>query len=136
MIMSKSILTTHLFVLLILIGCNNKEIIMENGLIIEDKLIGEGVVAEKYSIATVHYTGRLEKGKQFDSSKQIGREPLRFTLGVGQVIKGWDQGIIGMKVGGQRKLIIPPHLGYGDQDMGVIPPNSTLIFNIELIEIE
>ncbi|MBS00984.1 MAG: peptidylprolyl isomerase [Candidatus Marinimicrobia bacterium] len=109
---------------------------MENGLIIEDKLIGEGVVAEKYSIATVHYTGRLEKGKQFDSSKQIGREPLRFTLGVGQVIKGWDQGIIGMKVGGQRKLIIPPHLGYGDQDMGVIPPNSTLIFNIELIEIE
>ena len=134
--MSKSILTTHLLVLLILIGCNNKEIIMENGLIIEDKLIGEGVVAEKYSIATVHYTGRLEKGKQFDSSKQIGREPLRFTLGAGQVIKGWDQGIIGMKVGGQRKLIIPPHLGYGDQDMGVIPPNSTLIFNIELIEIE
>ena len=136
MIMSKSILTTHLLILLILIGCNNKEIIMENGLIIEDKLIGEGVVAEKYSIATVHYTGRLEKGKQFDSSKQIGREPLRFTLGAGQVIKGWDQGIIGMKVGGQRKLIIPPHLGYGDQDMGVIPPNSTLIFNIELIEIE
>ena len=136
MIMSKSILTTHLLVLLILIGCNNKEIIMENGLIIEDKLIGEGVVAEKYSIATVHYTGRLEKGKQFDSSKQIGREPFRFTLGAGQVIEGWDQGIIGMKVGGQRKLIIPPHLGYGDQDMGVIPPNSTLIFNIELIEIE
>ena len=136
MIMSKSILKTHLLILLILIGCNNKEIIMENGLIIEDKLIGEGVVAEKYSIATVHYTGRLEKGKQFDSSKQIGREPLRFTLGAGQVIKGWDQGIIGMKVGGQRKLIIPPHLGYGDQDMGVIPPNSTLIFNIELIEIE
>ena len=136
MIMSKSILTTHLLVLLILIGCNNKEIIMENGLIIEDKLIGEGVVAEKYSIATVHYTGRLEKGKLFDSSKQIGREPFRFTLGAGQVIEGWDQGIIGMKVGGQRKLIIPPHLGYGDQDMGVIPPNSTLIFNIELIEIE
>ena len=136
MIMSKSILTTHLLVLLILIGCNNKEIIMENGLIIEDKLIGEGVVAEKYSIATVHYTGKLVKGKVFDSSKQIGREPFRFTLGAGQVIEGWDQGIIGMKVGGQRKLIIPPHLGYGDQDMGVIPPNSTLIFNIELIEIE
>ena len=136
MIMYKSILTKHLLVLLILIGCNNKEIIMENGLIIEDKLIGEGVVAEKYSIVTVHYTGKLEKGKVFDSSKQIGREPFRFTLGVGQVIEGWDQGIIGMKVGGQRKLIIPPHLGYGDQDMGVIPPNSTLIFNIELIEIE
>ena len=134
--MIKRIVRILILINLILIGCNNKEIIMENGLIIEDKLIGEGVAAEKYSIATVHYTGRLEKGKQFDSSKQIGREPLRFTLGVGQVIKGWDQGIIGMKVGGQRKLIIPPHLGYGDQDMGVIPPNSTLIFNIELIEIE
>ena len=134
--MIKRIVRILILINLILIGCNNKEIIMENGLIIEDKLIGEGVVAEKYSIATVHYTGRLEKGKQFDSSKQIGREPLRFTLGTGQVIKGWDQGIIGMKVGGQRKLIIPPHLGYGDQDMGVIPPNSTLIFNIELIEIE
>ena len=134
--MIKRIVRILILINLILIGCNNKEIIMENGLIIEDKVIGEGVVAEKYSIATVHYTGRLEKGKQFDSSKQIGREPLRFTLGVGQVIKGWDQGIIGMKVGGQRKLIIPPHLGYGDQDMGVIPPNSTLIFNIELIEIE
>ncbi len=134
--MIKRIVRILILINLILIGCNNKEIIMGNGLIIEDKLIGEGVVAEKYSIATVHYTGRLEKGKQFDSSKQIGREPLRFTLGAGQVIKGWDQGIIGMKVGGQRKLIIPPHLGYGDQDMGVIPPNSTLIFNIELIEIE
>ena len=134
--MIKRIVRILILINLILIGCNNKEIIMENGLIIEDKVIGEGVVAEKYSIATVHYTGRLEKGKQFDSSKQIGREPLRFTLGVGQVIKGWDQGIIGMKVGGQRKLIIPPHLGYGDQDIGVIPPNSTLIFNIELIEIE
>ena len=134
--MIKRIVRILILINLILIGCNNKEIIMGNGLIIEDKLIGEGVVAEKYSIATVHYTGRLEKGKQFDSSKQIGREPLRFTLGVGQVIKGWDQGIIGMKVGGQRKLIIPPHLGYGDQDMGVIPPNTTLIFNIELIEIE
>ena len=134
--MIKRIVRILILINLIFIGCNNKEIIMENGLIIEDKLIGEGFVAEKYSIATVHYTGRLEKGKQFDSSKQIGREPLRFTLGAGQVIKGWDQGIIGMKVGGQRKLIIPPHLGYGDQDMGVIPPNSTLIFNIELIEIE
>ena len=134
--MIKRIVRILILINLILIGCNNKEIIMGNGLIIEDKLIGEGVAAEKYSIATVHYTGRLEKGKQFDSSKQIGREPLRFTLGAGQVIKGWDQGIIGMKVGGQRKLIIPPHLGYGDQDMGVIPPNSTLIFNIELIEIE
>ena len=134
--MSKSILTTHLLVFLVLIGCNNEEVIMENGLIIKDKLVGEGSVASKYSIVTVHYIGRLENGKTFDSSKQIGKEPIRFTLGAGQVIKGWDQGIIGMKVGGQRKLIIPPNLGYGDQDMGVIPPNSTLIFNVELIEVE
>tara|TARA_B110000014_G_C19922655_1_gene477320 strand:- start:53 stop:457 length:405 start_codon:yes stop_codon:yes gene_type:complete len=134
--MSKSILTTHLLVFLVLIGCNNKEVIMENGLIIKDKLVGEGSVASKYSIVTVHYIGRLENGKIFDSSKQIGKEPIRFTLGAGQVIKGWDQGIIGMKVGGQRKLIIPPNLGYGDQYMGVIPPHSTLIFNVELIEVE
>ena len=134
--MPKSILTTHLLVFLVLIGCNNKEVIMENGLIIKDKLVGEGSVASKYSIVTVHYIGRLENGKTFDSSKQIGKEPIRFTLGAGQVIEGWDQGIIGMKVGGQRKLIIPPNLGYGDQDMGVIPPNSTLIFNVELIEVE
>ena len=134
--MIKSILTTHLLIFLVLIGCNNKEIIMENGLIIEDMLIGEGSVAEQYCILTVHYTGRLKSGKYFDSTNEIGREPLRFTLGAGQVIKGWDQGLIGMKVGGERKLIVPPSLGYGDQDMGIIPPNSTLIFVVELIEIE
>ena len=134
--MIKSILTTHLLIFLALIGCNNKEIIMENGLIIEDMLIGEGSVTEQYSILTVHYTGRLKSGKYFDSTNEIGREPLRFTLGAGQVIKGWDQGLVGMKVGGERKLIVPPSLGYGDQDMGIIPPNSTLIFVVELIEIE
>ena len=102
--MIKSILTTHLLIFLVLIGCNNKEIIMENGLIIEDMLIGEGSVAEQYSILTVHYTGRLKSGKYFDSTNEIGREPLRFTLGAGQVIKGWDQGLIGMKVGGGKKI--------------------------------
>ena len=134
--MIKSILTTYLLIFLVLIGCNNKVIIMKNGLIIEDKLIGEGNVAEEYSIITVHYSGRLQSGKYFDSTNEIGREPFRFTLGAGQVIKGWDQGLIGMKVGGKRKLTIPPSLGYEDRDMGVIPPNSTLIFVIELIEVE
>ena len=134
--MIKSILTTYLLIFLVLIGCNNKVIIMKNGLIIEDKLIGEGNVAEEYSIVTVHYSGRLQSGKYFDSTNEIGREPFRFTLGAGQVIKGWDQGLIGMKVGGKRKLTIPPSLGYEDRDMGVIPPNSTLIFVIELIEVE
>lgn len=134
--MIKSILTIYLLIFLVLIGCNNKVIIMKNGLIIEDKLIGEGNVAQEYSIVTVHYSGRLQSGKYFDSTNEIGREPFRFTLGAGQVIKGWDQGLIGMKVGGKRKLTIPPSLGYEDRDMGVIPPNSTLIFVIELIEVE
>ena len=119
-----------------LIGCEKKEIIMDHGLIIEDIIIGDGTIAEKYSIVTVHYTGKLQDGTVFDSSQKIGKEPIRFTLGVGQVIDGWDQGLIGMKVGGQRKLKIPPELGYGSQDKGMIPPNSTLQFEVELIEIE
>ena len=118
------------------IGCENKEITMDYGLIIEDIIIGVGSTAEKYSIVTVHYTGKLQDGTVFDSSQKIGGEPLRFTLGVGQVIDGWDQGVIGMKVGGQRKLKIPPELGYGSQDKGVIPTNSTLIFEVELLEVE
>ena len=119
-----------------LIGCEKKEIIMNNGLIIEDIILGDGTIAEKYSIVTVHYTGKLQDGTVFDSSQKIGKEPIRFTLGVGQVIDGWDQGLIGMKVGGQRKLKIPPELGYGSQDNGMIPPNSILQFEVELIEIE
>jgi len=134
--MSKTRLAILAVFVFVVIGCENKEIIMDNGLIIEDIIIGVGTTAEKYSIATVHYTGKLQDGIVFDSSQKIGREPLRFTLGVGQVIDGWDQGVIGMKVGGQRKLKIPPELGYGSQDKGVIPPNSTLIFKVELLEVE
>jgi len=134
--MSKTRLTLLAVLVFMVIGCENKEIIMDNGLIIEDIIIGVGTTAEKYSIVTVHYTGKLQDGTVFDSSQKIGGEPLRFTLGVGQVIDGWDQGVIGMKVGGQRKLIIPPELGYGSQDKGVIPPNSALIFEVELLEVE
>ena len=72
----------------------------------------------------------------FDSSLKPGREPFRFTVGAKQVIEGWDQGLMGMKVGEKRKLTIPPKLGYGDKDMGVIPSNSTLIFEVELLEVE
>ena len=134
--MSNTRLALLVVFVLVVIGCENKEIIMDNGLIIEDLIIGVGTTAEKYSIVTVHYTGMLQDGTVFDSSQRIGQEPLRFTLGVGQVIDGWDQGVIGMKVGGQRKLIIPPELGYGSQDKGVIPPNSALIFEVELLEVE
>ena len=134
--MSKTGLALLAILVFSLIGCEKKEIIMNNGLIIEDVILGDGTIAEKYSIVTVHYTGKLQDGTVFDSSQKIGKEPIRFTLGVGQVIDGWDQGLIGMKVGGQRKLKIPPELGYGSQDKGIIPPNSTLQFEVELIEIE
>jgi len=95
---------------------------------------GEGDKPEKGKKVKVHYTGKLEDGSVFDSS--IRRGPIEFTLGVGQVIKGWDEGITDMKVGEKRQLIIPPDLGYGPNGHPpVIPPNSTLIFDVELIEI-
>lgn len=102
---------------------------------ITDELVGDGKVAEKGKFVLVHYRGTLENGKQFDSSYDRG-EPLRFKLGVGQVIKGWDDGISGMKVGGKRNLFIPAELGYGSRGAGnVIPPNSNLIFDCELVDV-
>jgi peptidylprolyl isomerase len=84
-------------------------------------------------IVWVHYTGKLANGTQFDSS--VGSKPFKFTLGRGEVIKGWDEGVAGMKVGEKRTLVIPPDLGYGSQDKGTIPPNSTLHFDVEMIGI-
>ena len=129
------ILSTVLF---LGIGCNegNTEE-MENGLIIEDLVVGEGAEAQDYNKVVVNYTGSLEDGSIFDSSLNQGREPFTFTLGVGSVIKGWDLGVKGMKVGGKRKLTIPPELGYGDQGAGgLIPPGATLIFEVDLLEVE
>lgn len=104
-------------------------------LIIEDTQVGEGDVAAKKDILKMHYTGKLENGKVFDSSHNRG-EPLKFKLGVGQVIQGWDEGIAGMKIGGKRTLTIPPHMAYGERGAGgSIPPNATLIFDIELVDI-
>ncbi|MCX6343808.1 MAG: FKBP-type peptidyl-prolyl cis-trans isomerase [Armatimonadetes bacterium] len=85
---------------------------------------------------TVHYKGWLDNGKVFDTSKKPGREPFEFTVGAGQVIRGWDEGLIGMKVGETRKLTIPPELGYGETGQGPIPPNATLHFEIELLKIK
>jgi len=129
------ILSTVLFLGM---GCNegNTEE-MENGLIIEDLVVGDGAEAQDYNKVVVNYTGSLEDGSIFDSSLNSGREPFTFTLGVGSVIKGWDLGVKGMKVGGKRKLTIPPELGYGDQGAGdVIPPGATLIFEVDLLEVE
>tara|TARA_B100002003_G_C13947595_1_gene459588 strand:- start:242 stop:598 length:357 start_codon:yes stop_codon:yes gene_type:complete len=110
---------------------------MENRLIIENLVIGEGAEAQDYNKVVVNYTGTLEDGSVFDSSLNPDREPFTFTLGVGSVIKGWDLGVKGMKVGGKRKLTIPSDLGYGDKGAGnIIPPGATLIFEVELLEVE
>ena len=103
-------------------------------LTIRDIVLGEGVFAENGDTLTVNYQGWLENGTQFDSSIDRG-VPFIFTLGIGQVIKGWDEGILGMKVGGIRELIIPPHLGYGNQAIYPIPANSILTFEVQLISI-
>ena len=127
-----------LFAFVYLAGCQkNREVIMENGLVIEDVVVGDGTEAQDYNKVVVNYTGTLEDGSIFDSSLKPGRTPFTFTLGAGSVIKGWDLGVKGMKVGGKRKLTIPSDLGYGDNGAGnVIPPGATLIFEIELLEVE
>jgi FKBP-type peptidyl-prolyl cis-trans isomerase FkpA len=103
------------------------------GLIVEEVVVGEGALAASGQRVTVHYTGWLTDGTKFDSSKDRG-DPFVFPLGAGHVIKGWDEGVQGMKVGGTRKLTIPPALGYGTRGAGgVIPPNATLVFEVELL---
>jgi FKBP-type peptidyl-prolyl cis-trans isomerase len=107
-----------------------------SGLQIEELALGEGAEARAGQTVTVHYTGWLTDGKKFDSSVDR-RQPFVFQLGAGQVIKGWDQGVAGMKVGGKRKLTIPAALGYGARGAGgVIPPNATLVFEVELLGIK
>ncbi|MGE0559284.1 MAG: FKBP-type peptidyl-prolyl cis-trans isomerase [Burkholderiales bacterium] len=106
-----------------------------SGLIIEDIINGDGEAAAAGIEVTVHYTGWLTDGKKFDSSKDRD-DPFVFPLGAGHVIRGWDEGVQGMKVGGKRKLTIPPDLGYGARGAGgVIPPNATLVFEVELLAI-
>jgi FKBP-type peptidyl-prolyl cis-trans isomerase len=101
----------------------------------EELVQGDGAEAVAGKVVEVNYTGWLLDGKQFDSSK--GRGPFSFSLGGGQVIKGWDQGVVGMKVGGKRKLTIPPELGYGLRGYpGVIPAQSTLVFEVELLAVK
>ncbi|WP_422018647.1 FKBP-type peptidyl-prolyl cis-trans isomerase [Roseateles sp.] len=110
-----------------------------SGLQHEDVVVGEGAEATKGQRVSVHYTGWLYKdgmkGKKFDSSKDRG-QPFKFRLGGGEVIQGWDEGVQGMKVGGTRMLVLPPELGYGAHGAGgVIPPNATLLFEVELLAV-
>lgn len=109
------------------------ETVTGTGLKYVDEVVGTGESPSPGKIVTVHYTGWLENGTKFDSSRDHGDQPIDFPIGVGRVIKGWDEGLMTMKVGGKRKLIIPPHLGYGARGKGQIPPNSTLIFEVELL---
>lgn len=115
----------------------NTETTMEDTskLKIVDSVVGTGIEAVAGKTVSVHYTGKLENGTVFDSSVSRG-VPFEFPLGAGMVIEGWELGIAGMKVGGKRTLTIPPELGYGNRDMGSIPPNSTLMFDVELLGVK
>ncbi len=110
------------------------EKITDSGLKYEDLVVGDGATAETGQQVVVHYTGWLTDGRKFDSSVDRN-QPFDFALGLGMVISGWDEGVAGMRVGGRRRLTIPPQLGYGAQGAGgVIPPNATLVFEVELLE--
>jgi len=113
-----------------------QEVTMPSGLKYQDLKVGDGAVAENGTTVSVHYTGWLTDGTKFDSSVDRG-QPFSFHLGAGQVIRGWDEGVRGMRVGGKRKLTIPPDLGYGAAGTpgGPIPPNATLIFDVELKDV-
>ena len=114
---------------------NNLKSTPQTGFLSEDIIVGEGLVAERGDSLTVHYVGTFQDGRVFDSSLDRNT-PFSFTLGVGGVIRGWDEGLLGMKAGGKRVLIIAPDYAYGPQGQGTIPPNSTLVFEVELLDVK
>ncbi len=113
---------------------NQPKMEQTTGVTKEDVIVGQGAEAQAGDMITVHYVGTLTSGQVFDSSRDRN-QPFNFTLGAGQVIKGWDEGVAGMKVGGKRRLVISPDYGYGASAVGPIPPNSTLIFEVELLDV-
>jgi peptidylprolyl isomerase len=104
-------------------------------MVIDDIKVGTGDVVEEGDSVVVNYVGTLQDGTEFDNSKKRG-QPFEFKVGGGMVIPGWEQGLVGMKEGGERVLVIPPELAYGENGIGPIPPNATLVFSIELIEVK
>lgn len=117
-------------------AASGKEATLPSGTKYVDEVVGTGAEAKPGMQVSVHYTGTLTSGKKFDSSRDRN-EPFSFQLGGGQVIKGWDEGVAGMKVGGKRKLTIPPEAGYGARGAGgLIPPNATLLFDVELLDVK
>lgn len=109
--------------------------IPSTGFVSEEIAIGSGQLAESGDVVSAHYVGRLLSGEVFDSSRERG-EPIKFTLGVGQVIRGWDEGLLGMREGGRRVITIAPDYGYGSNAVGSIPANSTLVFEVEIVSVE
>lgn len=129
MFQSKKILTlTGILLVFLSVG------LYANKLGIQDIRVGKGKQALRGTQVTVHYVGKLKNGQQFDSSRKRGK-PFTFVLGENQVIQGWEKGILNMREGGLRKLVIPPQMGYGDRPAGAIPPNSTLYFEVELLKV-
>jgi FKBP-type peptidyl-prolyl cis-trans isomerase len=132
------LIITTLVIVTVLLSAQTNVITTNSGLKYIDQKVGSGAEAKAGATVEVNYTGWLytdgKRGKQFDSS--VGRAPFSFRLGAGQVIKGWDEGVQGMKIGGKRELIIPPGLGYGGREIpGAIPANSTLNFEVELLKV-
>jgi FKBP-type peptidyl-prolyl cis-trans isomerase len=113
----------------------NHATVTASGLTVEDMMVGAGAVAASGHTVNVHYTGWLAGGRKFDSSRERS-EAFEFELDAGQVMAGWDEGVQGMKVGGKRRLVVPPHLGYGAHGSGsAVPPNATLVFDVELLAV-
>jgi FKBP-type peptidyl-prolyl cis-trans isomerase FkpA len=108
---------------------------MNEGVTVQEVNVGQGAVAESGDVLTVHYIGKLADGRVFESSLDTNT-PFTFTIGRGGVIRGWDEGLLGMRVGGKRILTITPSYGYGDQSVGAIPANSTLIFEVDLLNVQ